>query len=308
MIDFDYLKREIKKEKVTSLLVYQKGNSIFEYYKNNKQREKVHKMNSCTKSVLSILVGIALEKKHLTSIHLPVYTFFPELFKEQTDSRKLDITIYHLLTMTDGLDFPEFGEWNSFAPMVYHPNIMKFVLERPIIHPVGTYMNYNSGCSHILSAILQKVTNMKTEEFANKYLFKPLGIKEFNWYSDNVNINKGADGLVLKATDMMKIGQLMLQNGVYNNKRIVSEEWIKTSTTPYFKTYELIGYYGMHWWINKLDDKQYFTYENTYHFALGFGGQYIFIYPKEEIVIVITSEIYENSLLPLRIVQKSFLI
>ncbi|MEI4769174.1 serine hydrolase [Psychrobacillus sp. FJAT-51614] len=308
MIDFDYLKREIKKEKVTSFLVYQKGNSIFEYYKNNKQLEKLHKINSCTKSVLSILVGIALEKKYLTSIHLPVYSFFTELFKEQMDSRKLDITIYHLLTMTDGLDFPEFGEWNSFAPMVYHPNIMKFVLERPILHPVGTHMNYNSGCSHILSAILQKVTNMKTEEFANKYLFKPLGIHEFYWYEDKMKINKGADGLVLKATDMIKIGQLILQQGVYANKRIVSEDWIKTSTAPYFKTYDSIGFYGMHWWVNKLDEKNDFNYENTYYFALGFGGQYIVILPKEEMVIVITSEIYENSLLPLKIIQKNILI
>lgn len=225
MIEFELLLKELKKEKINAFLVNQHGKNVFEYYKNNKQRNKLHKINSCTKSVLSILIGIALEKQYLESIHLLVHSFFPEIFKLQSDKRKMDLSLYHLLTMTDGLDFPEFGEWECFSPMIFHPNIMKFVLDRPLIHPVGTHMNYNSGCSHILSAVLQRATNMKTEEFANEYLFKPLGIQAFHWYTDNMRINKGADGLVLKAEDMMKIGRLMLQKGIYNNKRIISEEW-----------------------------------------------------------------------------------
>lgn len=104
--------------------------------------------------------------------------------------------------MTEGL---EFVEWNCFAPMVFHSDIVKFIINCPMVHPVGTHMNYNSGCSHILSAIMQQVTNMKTNEFefAKRYLFQSLGIQEYQWYRDK-----------------KKMGLLVLKKGVYNEKRI----------------------------------------------------------------------------------------
>lgn len=167
-------------------------------------------------------------------------------------------------------------------------------------------MNYNSGCSHILSAILQQVTGMKTEDFANKYLFQPLGISEYTWHVDKMNINKGGDGLVLKVEDMEKVGQLMLGKGLYNGKRVVSEQWIERSTTPNMITYEKIGHYGMHWWVNKIDEEKVFSEENTYYFALGFGGQYIIVIPYHKLVITITSDLYEDSLEPLHIIRSYF--
>ncbi|MCM3595036.1 beta-lactamase family protein [Metabacillus idriensis] len=302
-MDFSILEKELRKEKINAVVFSQNSSVIFEYYKNRKQQDKLHKLNSCTKSIMSILIGIALDKGYLSSLDEPLYHFFPEIFEQQPDKRKMYLTMRDIITMTDGLDFPEFGEWNCFAPMIYHSDIVKFVIDRPLIHEIGTHMNYNSGCSHILSAIIKQVTGMTTEEFAIKHLFAPLGIKEYQWYKDKMNIHKGADGLVLKIGDMQKIGQLMLQKGMYNEKRIVTSEWISQSTKPNLMTYDYIGYYGMHWWVNKLDRNKDFSKENTFYFALGFGGQYIIIVPQSETVITITSDIYEDSLRPMRIIE-----
>ncbi|MFX3673450.1 MAG: serine hydrolase domain-containing protein [Paenisporosarcina sp.] len=301
---FELLSNELKKEKINSVLINKNSERVFEYYKNKKQKDKLHKINSCTKSIMSILIGIALDKQYIKTIESPIHEFFPKIFKEQSDNRKMGITIRHLLTMTDGLDFPEFGEWKGFAPMVYYHDIVKFVIDRPLKYDVGTHMNYNSGCSHTLSAILQQTTNMKTEDFAYEFLFKPLGIKEYRWYLDRMNINKGADGLILKIEDMEKIGKLILQNGLFDGKRIVSEGWIKESTAPNLLTYDNVGYYGMQWWVNKIDEEKDFSSENTYCFALGFGGQYILIIPFYHVVISITSDIYDDSLRPMRIIRK----
>lgn len=305
-MNYESLRKELKKEKINSVLISKDSNRVFEYFKNSKQKDKLHKINSCTKSIVSILVGIAMDKGYLNSIDTSVQEYFPELFSSLSDFRKKEITIRHLLNMSDGLDFPEFGEWNCFAPMTYHHDIVKFVLQRPLIHDVGTHMNYNSGCSHILSAIVQKVTRLKLEEFANKYLFKPLQIVDYRWYVDKMNINKGADGLVLKPEDMEKIGQLMLQKGSFNNQQVVSEMWITQSTKPNLLTYEDNGYYGMHWWVNKLDKTKEFSETNTFYFALGFGGQYIMILPSSLLVITITSDIYKDSLRPMRIIKEYF--
>ncbi|WP_214483662.1 serine hydrolase [Bacillus sp. SM2101] len=299
----DQLNKELRKKKINAVYITHEGKNIYEYYKNKKQKEKLHKINSCTKSVISILMGIALDKGYLDSIHLPVYQFFPELFEAQEDKRKMDITIHHLLTMSDGLHFPEFGEWNCFAPMTYHDDIVKFVIDRPMVHYPGKHMNYNSGCSHVLSAIIQKVTKMKTEDFANEHLFKPLGIQQYHWYADKMKINKGADGLILKIEDMSKIGLLVLQNGTFNGKKIVSSQWIKEATTPHLCTYDYIGHYGMHWWVNKLDEEQEFSYDNTFYFALGFGGQYIIISPPINLVVTIASETYDDSFKPMKIIR-----
>ncbi|MFC9541302.1 hypothetical protein ACFTQ7_15705 [Lysinibacillus sp. NPDC056959] len=137
--------------------------------------------------------------------------------------------------------------------------------------------------------------------------FQPLGIQEYQWYEDKKKISKGADGLLLKAEDMMKVGLLVLKKGVYKEKRIVSEDWINHSIKPNLMTYEKIGYYGMHWWVNKQNVTKAFSEDNQYFFALGFGGQYIFIWPKEELVITITGDLYETSLLPLQLIKDHIL-
>ncbi|MNW25785.1 6-aminohexanoate-dimer hydrolase [compost metagenome] len=184
------------------------------------------------------MIGIALEKGYIPSVKMTMEHYFPDLMSSLDDPRKKDITIEHLLTMSVGLDWPEFGEWNYMPPMCTR-DVVQFVFNRRLVDESGTRMNYNSGCSHVLSAILMKSTGMKTAAFADKYIFEPLGMVEnYRWYEDANGINYGSDGLRLLPYDLAKIGQLMLQGGMWDGKQILSEEWSRTSTEPYLMPLE----------------------------------------------------------------------
>lgn len=307
-LDNKALTKSLSKDKILACVISKNNKVEFDYYKNRKVIKKQHKINSCTKSILSILLGIAFDKGYLTNIHESIEKYFPKEMKAQEDKRKKDISIYHLLTMTSGLHFPEWGEWNGFAPMIQGGNIVKFVLNRPLEYPPGERMNYNSGCSHLLTSILQQVTNQTALEFAETHLFAPLGIKKTVWYIDNNGVNRGADGLRLAIPDMMKVGQLLSQKGKWNGNTVVSENWLRETTTPHFLTYEHIGDYGYQWWTAKIDAEIEDTSENNrFQFALGFGGQYIIVVPKFELIVVFVSEIYDASLKPLQLFRQHIL-
>lgn len=287
--------------KVKSWLIYVDGDLSFEFYKNRKIQTNPQKINSCTKSVISILIGIAIDKGFIKDTTEMISVYFPDLLSKQVDTRKHQITIKQLLTMSAGFDWPEFGEWNYFAPMVFSPDIVRFVIERELRDEPGKRMNYNSGCSHVLTAILQKSTGMKAADFASTFLFKPLEITNFDWVEDSKGINRGADGLRLTPKDMAKIGLLYLNEGTWKSKNVVSAEWVKTSTQPSYLTYEYIGYYANHWWV-KHSEK-----DIPMFFALGYGGQFICIIPKLRMVIAVTSEMYDDTIKPLVLIEELIL-
>lgn len=291
----DELKKKIQKEKILSCLIFKDNSLIFEYYKNNKVSGSVQTINSCTKSIISALIGTLVDSGLIKSVHMPITEFFGDIINKQTDERLKKITIYHLLTMTPGFDWPEFGEWNCFAPMVYSNDIIKFILERPIIANPGQAMNYNSGCSHLLSAIIQKLTGMSAHNYAKENLFKQIGISNSIWH-DRQGISLGADGLRITSYDMLKFGNLYLNNGCLNGKQIILSKWINQSTTALFKTYDNIGYYAYHWWVSSFNNS---GLEINYYFALGYGGQYIIVVPRFDLVVIFTSRMYNNSLRPM---------
>lgn len=298
--------KSVEKSQIKGCLVLKEGKLIYQYYKNNKIRNNLQRINSCTKSVISILIGIALDKGYISSLDLTMGHFFPEKVMHQLDVRKKDITIHHLLTMSTGLDWPEFGEWNYMPPMFVH-DVVKFVLDRPLIAEPGTMMNYNSGSSHILSAIITQSTGMKTSAFAEQYLFKPLGIHDYIWFEDAKGISYGSDGLRLHPHSLAKFGQLYLQDGVWNGKRLVSSEWVKVSTDPFLVTYDYIGHYALHWWVAKLEPEvEDFSILNRMFFAMGVNGQFIIVIPSLQSVIVFTSTL-DNTIKPLEFVRNSLL-
>lgn len=163
-------------------------------------------------------------------------------------------------------------------------------------------MYYNSGCSHLLSAIVQRSTGKSLTEYAEEYLFEPLEIEKYTWHADAKGIVIGGFGLSISSKDMLKIGQIMLQNGYWNDQQVITEEWVKESTIPRFHTYDRIGSYGYHWWI--LTDKQNRPSVPSTYFAMGYGGQYggqyIIIVPEHQLVITITSELYTDTFKPLQ--------
>jgi CubicO group peptidase (beta-lactamase class C family) len=292
------LDKKFTKDKINSCLIYYKNSIVYEYYRNNKLKEKLHKVNSVTKSVTSILIGIAIDKGFLKGVTQPISDFFPDMKEE-----KKGITIEHLLTMTPGLDWPEFSTWGGRTmPMINSKDWVKFILERKMIEEPGENMYYNSGASHLLSAILQKATGQKATDFAETYLFHPLGIKEYDWYSDSKGIVIGGFGLSLKAEDMLKIGKFMLQRGCWEGKAILNESWIETSTSPKFATNYKYGFYGYHWWVLENENKKHHTF-----FAMGYGGQYIIIAPEYELITVFTSDNYANAIHPLNYFKNEIL-
>jgi len=132
-------------------------------------------------------------------------------------------------------------------------------------------------------------------------LFQPLGIKEYRWYEDSKGISIGGFGLCLKTEDMLKIGLMMLSGGVFQNRRIVSEEWIKQSTVKRYHTYNKIGSYGYHWWVLTNDDNEIF--DPHIYFSMGYGGQYIMVNQERNRIVVFTSELYNDTFLPLRLAK-----
>lgn len=275
--------------------------TVFTHARTSYSELKLHKINSITKSVLSLLIGIAIDQKLLTGVQMPLSDFFPTL-KESHPSLKIE----HLLTMTTGWDWPEMGDWGGKPmPMINSPDWITFILARPMKDKPGTRMLYNSGSSHLLSAILQKVTGMNTDHYAEKHLFKPLGIHDSRWYSDPKGIIIGGFGLELKAPDLHKLGQLMLNRGLIGENRIVSADWVDQCIKPRYHTYDHIGTYGYHWWILSEGDeplKDPYTY-----FAMGYGGQYIFVVPEYSLIVSFASTLYKHTFVPYRIFKEFIL-
>jgi CubicO group peptidase (beta-lactamase class C family) len=296
----DELQSQLAQVKIDYFTMTVSHQVVMTYARSPKSANKLHKINSVTKSVLSLLIGIALDRKQLESIHVPLTEFFPGLHNLEQE-----LTLEHLLTMTAGWDWPEWADWNGFPkPMYDSPDWVKFILSRPLTEKPGTRMVYNSGCSHLLSAILQKVSGMTTAAYAEKYLFKPMGLADFRWRSDANGIDIGGFGLELKASDLHKLGTLMLGKGQLGNVEIVSKAWVDRSVQSRFMSYPHVGAYGYHWWVMSDSDGR-TTVPYTY-FAMGFGGQFVFVVPERKWVVSFASSLYKQSFLPYQLFKSLF--
>jgi CubicO group peptidase (beta-lactamase class C family) len=293
----DHFRKQVESVKIDYCKLTQNGHDLYTHARNTKATEKLHKVNSITKSVLSLLVGIAIDRGELAGVHLPLSDFFPEL---KVIGRSL--TVEHLLTMTTGWDWPEWGDWNGMPNLlILSPDWVEFILNRPFVDEPGTRMIYNSGSSHLLSAILHKTTGIPANEYAAKYLFGPLGITESLWHTDASGIVIGGFALSLKAPDIHKLGQLMLGGGQFGEKRVVSEAWIEQAVLPRFLTYEHVGFYGYHWWIMNEGLR---VADPLVHFTMGFGGQYLFVIPEAQVVVTFASSLYKQSFLPMQLFKE----
>lgn len=273
---------EAQKLNVRSLVVIHNGYIVAEYYQPPFDANSRHELYSCTKSFVSALVGIAIAEGDLESVQTPVLECFPDYTFANTDARKSAMTIEHLLAMTSGLDWPE-GDpiyqqlWNS-------RDWVQFVLDRPMAAEPGTRFNYNSGCSHVLSALVADRSGMLTQQFAHERLFAPLGISDVNWSVDSNGLAIGGWGLNITARDMAKFGYLYLNEGVWDGQQIVPAEWVRASTTAHIKTGGDFDY-GYQWWI--------YPKWNAYA-AKGRDGQLIFVIPDYEIVAVFTARMDDD--------------
>ncbi|MEL7833053.1 serine hydrolase [Fodinibius sp. Rm-B-1B1-1] len=263
---------------VTSLLIQKDGQALAEYYFDGLRNGETTNIKSAAKSIISLLVGIAVDKGYIEDVEQSIRPYFKDYFEANPDSVKESITIKDLLTMRSGLEttsFHNYGRW------VVSDNWVEFALDQPLEKEPGGDMAYSTGTSHLLSVILTKATEMTTKAFAEKYLFRPMNIEVGGWDRDPQGYYMGGNNMALKPQGMIKIGQMMLNKGRYNGQQIISEKWVVDS----FKTYTRSNYnpynYGYMWW-NKLVGKE------KVYFAWGFGGQYIFIIPDLDAVVVLT--------------------
>ncbi|HOT91030.1 MAG TPA: serine hydrolase [Anaerolineae bacterium] len=259
-----------------SVLVVRNGYIVAEVYYPPYDQNTRHELYSCTKSFISALVGIAAAEGRLETDE-SVLSCFPDHNFANTDARKSAMTIEHLLTMSSGLDWPE-GD-PIYRQMWVRRDWVQFVLDRPMTNEPGSQFNYNSGCSHVLSAIVAERTGMLTQSFAQERLFAPLGITNIQWDLDSQGLAIGGWGLEITPRDMAKFGYLYLNKGMWNGQQIVPAEWVRTSTTTHIKTGGTFDY-GYQWWIYPQWDA---------YFARGRYGQLIFVIPEYQIVVVFTA-------------------
>ncbi|TJY44184.1 serine hydrolase [Cohnella pontilimi] len=286
---------QVKKHKIDHCQVFHQDRVVFSHARNSVTERRLHKFNSVTKSVLSLLIGISIDRRELDGVDSPLSLWFPDA--------PMDVTVGHLLTMTPGWSWPEWGDWGGRPqPMQNSKNWIRFIMSRERLEPPGMRMRYDSGSSQLLSAILQKATGMTADKYAERHLFGPLGIDAYRWYSDPKGTTIGGFGLEFAAQHLLTIGRLMLDQGVWNGRRIVSEDWVASSTERRFHTYDKVGSYGYHWWVLTQENDQ--VTDPYVFFAMGYGGQYIFVVPDLRIVVTFASTLYKDTFLPLRLFRQ----
>lgn len=257
-----------KTPRLYSLLVSWRGNVVLERYFHGKKATSYANVKSASKSVLAALVGIAIERKLIPGVQTPIAKYFPE-------AAKSSVTIEDLLTMRSGLRSTSnryYGAW------VGSPNWVRHILTRPVEAEHGTVMSYSTGNTHLLSAILTQATKSNTWAFAQQTLAKPLGFTLAQWPRDPQGIYFGGNDMLLTPRQMLAIGEVYLNGG----KQAVPAAWVKDSCTAHTISPRNGEGYGYGWWIGEFGGV-----EACY--AWGFGGQYIFVMPKLQLVIVTTS-------------------
>ena len=260
-----------------SLLVSWRGQLILEHYGKNIRAARLANVKSVSKSVISALVGIAIDRKLIPGVRSPIVTWFPQL---QEDPRKRRITIEDLLTMRSGLESTSFDGYGSW---VRSRNWVQYALGRPMIDEPGQTVEYSTGSSHLLSAILTKATKSSTHQFAQKVLAAPLGFTLAAWPRDPQGIFFGGNEMLMTPRQMLAFGEMYLRRGRVKKAQVVAEDWVDTSCIPRGRSrFNPDQGYGYGWWTRP------FAGHDTC-FAWGFGGQYIFVVRDLDLVVVTTS-------------------
>lgn len=265
--------------RLNSLLVSWRGETVLEHYYRGALASRSANIKSASKTVMSALVGIAVDRGLIESVDEPIVQFFPNLLGADADAKKRAITVGDLLTMRSGLQTTSNRNYGSW---VGSSNWVRNALERPIVRDPGARMIYSTGNTHLLSAILTKVSG-NTWKFAEEALAQPLGFTLPRWPTDPQGIYFGGNDMELTPPQMLAFGELYLNGGRFADKQVISESWVRESLTPRTRsTRDPRRLYGYCWWIRDLGG-----FRTCY--AWGYGGQFIFVVPDLELVAVTTS-------------------
>jgi CubicO group peptidase (beta-lactamase class C family) len=294
-------------EDIHSIVLVKNGKLVLEEYFYGYDRNKLHDMHSVTKSITSILVGIAQNQGIFSSSDQRVYEFFHNYSQSTWVKEKRDISVENLLTMTAGIDWDEekysySDSRNSLIAMWMSQDPIGFVLNRKQVNLPGEVFTYNGGLTHLLGAMIKNSTGSYIDTYGYSQLFKPLGIHKYTWgHHQDGTVDTGG-GLRLSPIDMAKIGYTLLDGGKWKGKQIVSSEWVTLSTKPRVNPHHVFGSgYGYQWWCGEsnLSGREIKTF-----FAAGRGGQYIFVVPELDLVAVFTGwNAYHKMLQPMAMLE-----
>lgn len=272
---------KLLRAQVSSCLIQAKGKLIYHYEREPDASRKLMPINSCTKSVVSALYCIGLEHGLLPRPEEKITPFFPELLAASSADKR-EITVEHLLTLTAGFEWQEFGGSNHFPRMTRSANWIDFVLQQPLGAVPGEKWCYNSGISQLLASLIERASNRSLALLAEQYLLHPLQIEQYRWKTSPQGEYTGGFGMELTAWDMLKFGQLFLQRGRWEHTQLIAPDLCERATTAYVAVEQPErGQYGWHWWCEPAGSM-------PYYYARGYGGQFIVVVPNAEMVVVLT--------------------
>ena len=264
-------------------------------------RNTRHCLASDTKSITSILLGIAVDEGLVEGIDATTFSFFPD-YSNLSDATKSQITLAHMLAMASGLpwneDYPYDDPRNDLTSMVFSEDPIAYVLGKSNVAAPGMQFIYNSGTTNLLGEVVRRASDMTLRAFAEQHLFAPLGITGYEWYAfpNAPGMAVASSALYLRPRDMAKIGQTYLDAGVWNGARVVSADWVTGSTARVIDVPAsenpvpaYLHGYGRQWWLGT------FPATNTdFYTAAGWGGQFIIVIPGYDMVVVITAGDFDH--------------
>jgi CubicO group peptidase (beta-lactamase class C family) len=296
----DDLSSQIESHRISTLnglVVVRHGYVVHEQYSNGSSENQLHEMQSVTKSVTSLLMGIAIDQGKIASVDAKALDFFPDYrdFKN-LDDRKRAVTLKSLLTMQSGIDFYE--EPYPGSPLEQLNNSrgdwLRIIFDQPMNAAPFERWQYNSGGVIGLGGVINRAAGVSADQFARQNLFEPIGINSFYWFSGNPNgLPHMGGGLSLRARDLARIGYLVLRKGKWGDRQIVSEQWLNESTMHHVRHPRTFGShpldYGYLWWLLPLDNQSSSGWDDDIITASGAKGQWLFIVPKYDLVVAATS-------------------
>jgi len=312
---------------ISSVIVVMNGRLVIEEYfprqdvlgnRRSRALKRVapQQLYSATKSVTSILIGLAIERHLISDVEAKISGFFPAYADIFANTEKDKLRLKDLLTMSAGMSWDEWtypyaDARNDALKTLLSDDPVRYILERPLVAPPGTKFTYNTGISIVLGEIIYKVSGLRADKFAERYLFDPLGISDYYWAKVPDDLVETGGGLFLRPRDMAKLGYLFLNGGRWQGKQIIGEKWIKESTKNQTGSIQLPAWvqaadgYGYQWWLGSL---KVLTQEIRFYGARGRAGQFILVFPEQQMVAVFTG-LNDNILMnqPLDMLQRFIL-
>ena len=264
---------------LSSLLIWHRDSLLVEEYFNGMAADRAANVKSVSKSIVGLLVGIALADGVIDSLDQPIADLLPAYAGVLNDPAKRAITVRDLLTMQSGLESTSsrnYGGWVASSDWV------RDALRRPVECDPGSCWGYSTGTTHILGVIVTRRTGRSLRDYASERLFGPLGIPVRAWDRDPQGNYLGGNNMSFRPVELLRLGRLLLDEGVVDGRCLIPAEWLDVSWRRYARSPYNGNGYGFHWWNRRMADEHVV-------FAWGYGGQFLYVVPRLDLAVVVTS-------------------